>query len=73
MAQHRAKCIRPVCTCEGVPLRDGLAHHRPGTAGCIHHPMAGLHRAERHGASFTELIEIERRIRAELPGDDCPF
>lgn len=73
MAVHRAKCVRPLCTCEGVPFVGGLAAHRPGTIGCDHHPFAGLHRAERHGATPAELAEIERRIRATLPGPDLPF
>jgi hypothetical protein len=73
MALHVAQCMRPLCTCEGVPFQNGLAHHRKGTRGCTHHPLAGLDRAERHGASPAELADIERRIRAELPGPDCPF
>lgn len=73
MADHVAQCKRPLCTCEGVPFEGGLGVHRPGTIGCIHHPLAGLHRAERHGATPAELADIERRIRAELPGDDVPF
>lgn len=73
MALHRLKCMRPLCTCEGVPFEHGLAAHRPGTQGCDQHPFAGLHRAERHGASPAELADIERRIRAMLPGPDVPF
>ena len=76
MALHRLKCVRPTCNCEGVPFAGGLAKHRPGTVGCDHHPFAGLHRAERHGASPAELVEIERRLRehiAGLPGPDVPF
>lgn len=73
MSDHVARCIRPLCTCEGVPFANGLAAHRPGTIGCDHHPFAGLHRAARYGASDAELDDIERRIRSGLPGPDVPF
>jgi len=73
MANHRMQCRRPLCSCEGVPFAGGLAHHRPGTLGCIHHPFAGLHRAMRDGADQAELDHIERQIRAGLPGPDVPF
>lgn len=73
MALHRLKCIRPLCTCEGVPFEGGLAAHRPGTVGCDQHPMAGLHRAERYGATPEQLQEIERELLARRPGPDVPF
>lgn len=73
MTVHLFSCVRPLCTCEGVPFVGGLAAHRPGTRGCVHHPLAGLDRAARYGASSEELEAIERRIRAELPGADVPF
>lgn len=73
MFLHQLQCKQDSCDCEGVPFQNGLAHHRKGTVGCMHHPFAGLHRAERHGASPAELADIERRIRAELPGSDVPF
>lgn len=74
MALHRIACgPRPLCHCEGVPFSGGLAAHRPGTRGCDLHPMAGLDRAARHGATAAELVEIEARIRAGLPGPDVPF
>lgn len=73
MVLHRLTCDRALCTCEGVPFERGLATHRKGTRGCVHHPMAALDRAARHGASDSELASIERRIRAELPGPDVPF
>jgi hypothetical protein len=84
MFLHQLQCKQDSCDCEGVPFQNGLAHHRKGTVGCMHHPFAGLHRAERHGASpaeladierriRAELADIERRIRAELPGPDVPF
>lgn len=73
MTLHRLKCVRPLCHCEGVPFAGGLAAHRPGTVGCDHHPFAGLHRAQRYGASDAELADIERRIRETLPGGDVPF
>lgn len=73
MRNHMPVCSKPFCFCEGVPFEKGLAHHRPGTRGCEKHPLAGLDRAARHGASEAELADIERRIRAELPGSDVPF
>jgi hypothetical protein len=73
MAEHVAQCLQDSCSCEGVPFERGLGTHRKGTRGCMHHPLAGLDRAARHGASDSELANIERRIRAELPGPDCPF
>ena len=73
MALHRLHCKRPLCNCEGVPFSGGLAHHRPGTLGCDHHPFAGLTRAERRGEAPEILADIERRLRASLPGPDVPF
>lgn len=73
MALHRLTCVRPLCSCEGVPFVRGLGSHRPGTYGCDHHPFAGLHRAERRGESPAELARIEATIRASLPGPDVPF
>lgn len=72
MALHRLKCSRPLCWCEGVPFGSG-APHRPGTRGCLLHPMAGLDIAARHGATSAELEEIERRIREHLMNSVCPF
>lgn len=73
MAEHVRECRHLLCSCEGVPFERGLGSHRKGTRGCEHHPMGGLHRAERHGASDSELVQIEKRLRAELPGPDVPF
>lgn len=66
MAAHRLTTGHGWCTCAHVPFEGGLGKHRPGTIGCIRHPMAGLHMAMRGGASDEELARIE----AELT---CPF